>query len=262
MSYPNWIKDLCWKISEGDKVLFSRELKIAELNGALFGLQTDYEEQSVLVDNLSRKIGDLEKQIPKIDPTQIYWDNKRPKTDNFTYPARSTPFSKNANIDVDPRVFLTTIDNSLPVFSGSRDEVAMQALKYVYGNLTYTTDLGQFKRVEEWLFPFETLYLKKGDCEDLNIAIAAILIHNGIPSWRVRVVCGDVNVDGKNVGHCWCTYLREKDNQWVLLDAAYWPTDSMKGLLWKDAEKYLTCWFSFSKDHIYAKDYLDREIQP
>ena len=51
----------------------------------------------------------------------------------------------------------------------------------------------------------------------------------------IRLNAGDV----KGGGHCWCTYLAEKDNVWYILDWCYWYNESKDlGRTWKDAEKY------------------------
>jgi predicted transglutaminase-like cysteine proteinase len=162
---------------------------------------------------------------------------------------------------MDPRFFFENQDNGLPLQTGANhDEVALKSLQWVIQNITYTSDLAQFKNPEEWLFPAETLFLRKGDCEDGAILMANMMVKAGIPYWRIRLNAGDVwdgsgiPMTGGKIGHCWVTYLRESDNVWVILDWCY-----NAGIhKWKDAEDYFDIWFSFNRDFIFAQDRLDK----
>jgi len=188
---------------------------------------------------------------------QLYWENKRPKDNNYRYKARCLSHGNSANIFMDPRIFFSIEDSSIPIIHGnSNDEIAYSCLRYVRSNIRYKTDTEQFKSDEEWLFAFETQVLRKGDCEDGAIYLANIMKKSGIPYWRIRLNAGDV----KGGGHCWLTYLKEENNQWYIMDWCYWPDKSLKGLSWKDAEDYFDIWFSFNEKDIYVSDKLDREI--
>ena len=203
----------------------------------------------------SLEVAYLKKQVPKIDPLETFWNNKRPKTESYSYKARPAP-GFITNINVDPRIFFVNHD-ILPSVSGStNDEKAKNALQFVIDKVTYTPDMTQFKDNEVWLFPFETMSLKKGDCEDGAILLANILLANGIPYWRVRLNAGDVN----GGGHCFVTYLRESYNQWVILDWCYWPDKSVDlNELYKGAtENYFKIWFSFNRDYIYLNEEFER----
>jgi predicted transglutaminase-like cysteine proteinase len=190
----------------------------------------------------------------KPDPLETYWNDKRTKTDDYIRKVR-TVLNKTVMTYVDPRIFFNATDNIVPVVTGTNDEKAYAALNKVIDLITYTSDTSQFKQDEEWLFPYESLQLEHGDCEDGAILLANIMLKSGIPYWRIRLNAGDV----KGGGHCWVTYLRESDNQWVILDWCYWPEQSLPGLLYHDAENYFDIWFSWNTKHIYLDENFERD---
>lgn len=167
------------------------------------------------------------------------------------YQAR-TLLNEDVVLALDPRVFYEMNDNSLPVVSGSNDEKALKALKWVRDNIVYTSDTSQFKHSEEWLFAHETIKIRTGDCEDGAILIANIMLKSGVPSFRIRLNAGSV----EGGGHCWVTYLRESDNQWIILDWCYWYNPN--GNLYHDAEKYYSIWFSWNTQYIFPDESFDR----
>ena len=60
---------------------------------------------------------------------------------------------------------------------------------------------------------------------------------------------------GGSSGHCWVTYLSEK-NEWLILDWCY--NYKTRGQLWRNAEDYFKIWFSFNQKLLFAADMLDR----
>jgi len=154
---------------------------------------------------------------------EIYWNNKRPKT-NVYWNARD-------DVKMDVRVFYQT-DSTLTTFKGSTDERAKKCLRWVIENISYVGDSGEF-----WQYSYETLLSNTGDCEDGAILLANMMEMSGIPYWRIRLNKGYV----EGGYHAYLTYLRESDNQWVICDWCYWPDESLHlDNLWKDAEKYFT----------------------
>ena len=229
-------------------------------------LDSKIEENQVLLeqqDSLLSEIGELESdlEVYKLllapdEDTEVreYWEYKRPKTNSFRYAARAAQYN-GPRILVDPRVFFTPNDNAIPIVSGdSNDELAFNALRYVIQNTRYVTDFSLYGVSEHWPFAYETISLRRGDCDGGAILLANVMLASGVPFWRIRICAGEV----KGGAHAWVTYLRESDDQWVILDWCYWPQDSLSGLLWKDAENYFRIWFSFNRDDIYANDFLDR----
>lgn len=133
--------------------------KVVNLNDSL---EEENSELNEIVTQLNEDLNNLNQEKEEENAAEEYWNNKRKKT-NLKYKARPA-FNKNKRINVDPRIFFMN-SPSLPKVSGkTNDEKANNALKYVRNNITYTEDTSQFKQNEVWLFPFETLKLKKGDC--------------------------------------------------------------------------------------------------
>lgn len=211
-----------------------------------------YAQIEMLTTERNQCLAKLGTPVVQEDPLETYWNNKRPKSD-ITYPARPIA-NKSMNYEVDPRIFWT--NDKMPTVTGAtHDEMAMNALKYVISHVTYTPDKTQFTLNEEWLFGYETLSLKKGDCEDGAILMANIMLKSGIPYWRIRLNAG--NVQGG--GHAWVTYLREADNKWYILDWCYWPNESLNfGRTYREAEKYYSIWFSWNIKYIYADEKFER----
>ena len=197
---------------------------------------------------------DLERErsllIEEINDLSFEYKPER-KTVNIFHPTRSI-ITKDFLVETDPRIFFVN-DNTIPKITGKdNDEKAKKSLDYVKKNIKYKTDIQLFKEDEQWLFPFETLALKKGDCEDGAILMANIMKKSGIPFHRIRINAGNV----KGGGHAYVTYRREKDELWYIMDWCYWPTRNWKR--WKTAKNYFGIWFSFDSKYIYQGEKFDR----
>ena len=170
-------------------------------------------EQKQQVAALQKQIADLqankpiEPTIPIVDPLEKYWNTKRSSDNTLQYQAR-TLLNEDVVLAIDPRVFYEVNDNSLPIVSGSNDQKALKALKWVHDNVVYTSDSAQFKHAEEWLFAHETGKIRTGDCEDGAILIANIMLLSGIPYWRIRLNAGDVSANA--VGNGIQTYIKQE----------------------------------------------------
>ena len=129
-------------------------------------------------------------------------------------------------------------------FKGSSDEKVIQALRYVYKNIIYKSDMSVWKINEVWQTPVETLRLKTGDCEDGAILIYALCVAAGVKPYRLFLVAGDV-VGG---GHCYITYFPDEDTVERVIDWCYWYDSkeiSLRPYYW-NLEKYnygTTEWF-------------------
>lgn len=212
----------------------------------------EYKEQDELLFNMRKLNRDLEEDVEELmkelvytknnESLEEYWNTKRPVAVR-THPARD-------GVRVDVRVFFQQ-DGLLPTISGTNDEKAKKALNYVINMIKYTSDNGEF-----WQYAYETLLTKTGDCEDGAILLANMMIMSGVPYWRVRLNKGYV----QGGYHAWCTYLREKDNKWVVLDWCYWAGES-KWLnnLWSKAEKYYNIDCSWNTKYSFGgKENFDR----
>lgn len=184
------------------------------------------------------------------DPsTPGIWDDKHPKAP-ITYRGRPLPGPKsllnglsgkaNEQWDIDVRNFIwgpddsafarlfngpvpTSVDEARDlVKAGDIDGAAWAIQRFVCHVLTYTGDTG-LGSPEFWLFPGESIALRKGDCEDGAILTVSLCRFIGIPAFRIRVAAGMVN-PGKGAaegGHAWASYLRD-DQTWVALDWCYY----------------------------------------
>lgn len=203
------------------------------------------------IEYLNEDIATLTKKLENdkdYDELGEEWNKSRPKV-NLKYRCRYLP-NKNERMNVDPRIFITPNDSSIPKVSGKTyDEIAKRALTHVINNITYVSDSTQFKESEVWLFPFETWKLKKGDCEDGAILLYNIMLKSGVPYSRVRLNAG--NVQGG--GHAWVTYKKDDGSPSVILDWCYWPDSKTRNLqkTWKDAEKYFSTWWSWNQRYIF-----------
>lgn len=199
-----------------------------------------------------------------VTKNRAYWENKHPLAEQM-YEGRPLPNGKRYNMDVRhfvwaDDIFLKKIIDEMrrphPEAEGQADLVRA-CQKFVCNTLTYTSDT-TLGASEYWLFPAETLVMKRGDCEDGSILMAS-LISCALPPdelWRIRVVAGWVEAeDGQLGGHAYCTYCRPDDNEWVILDWCYFadpqiPIDQKP--LAKDIKQYRDIWFSFNSEKAWS----------
>jgi len=205
-----------------------------------------------------------------------FWNNKHPKQ-KIVYAGRSiskicptcnqpAPMS---GLNLDVRTLITKndffledliIQNNL---KGSSDDQTMHNIqKWIVQNIRYVGDGQNQGVVEHWQFPFETLASRIGDCEDSAILICSLALAAGIPSYKVRVVAGWVkpDVNAEQGGHGYVAYLREMDNQFVVIDWCYFQDSHVevkdKPAL-KDNPLYKEVWFSFNDQFSWGnKDFV------
>lgn len=114
----------------------------------------------------------------------------------------------------------------LPQFKGSYDEIAFETHMWVTHNITYVSDELD-GRPDFWKKTKDTYESKQGDCEDGALLTAHILLKNGVPKDRVKVVGGYVyDRFGNGFGHAYCIYKRS-DGEWITLDWCAWPDEYM-----------------------------------
>jgi len=190
-------------------------------------------------------------QQDKTSELETYWNNKIKPTTKLLYNARE----KGVKINV--LGFFNKENDLVPIIIGkSNDEKALKCLLYVKRKIRYTQKKDKEKNGEFWQFANETLYWLTGDCEDGAILMANMMVAAGIPYWRIRINAGDVTWKNRTTGHAYVTYLREKDNKWIVLDWCYYYKS--KGTLWTNAKKYFGIWFSFNQKYCFKKAELDR----
>ena len=88
---------------------------------------------------------------------------------------------------------------------------------WVSSNIFYRPD-DSLGSSEYWLYPSETLALKKGDCEDFAILLCSLIRAKGTPAEEVRVVAGLVPTNGDIAGHAWVELKYQ--GKWLPLECA------------------------------------------
>jgi hypothetical protein len=102
--------------------------------------------------------------------------------------------------------------------AGTFDMRAWRIWDFVARTVEYVTDKRSCGLEDFWLFPEETLMLRKGDCEDSSFLLAAMMLASGISEHCVRVVLGKVVSSDGSYGHAWVVYQSE-DGRWCLLES-------------------------------------------
>lgn len=175
------------------------------------------------------------------------------------YKGRPLPGTKDKRFAMDVCSFLMPNDRVVGELAGkitrkahSPDEKAHAIQKWIARKLKYVSD--DVKGCSEyWMFPPETIELMKGDCEDGAILIASLLL-SVLPDYahhRVWVAAGMVKPDtgAAGGGHAYCVYIRESDNQPVILDWCYYEDSRVaveKKPIATEVSTYKEVWFAFN----------------
>lgn len=207
---------------------------------------------------------------------QNFWNTKHP-VNPVVYTGRAIPsicptckghsIKERVNIDVKTMVtvndcMITDIINRNNLKGNTHDETVLKIQKWIVSNIKYIGDDLSQGTMEYWQFPFETITCGVGDCEDGALLIATLAIAAGVPAFRVRVVAGMVQEapTAPQGGHGYVCYLRESDNQWVVIDWCYLE-DSAKPVsekpLLKDNSYYKEMWFSFNNEFSWSNKALE-----
>ncbi len=102
--------------------------------------------------------------------------------------------------------------------AGTFDIRAWRIWDYVARIIEYLPDKNAYGLEDFWLFPEETLLLRKGDCEDSAFLLTTLLLASGISEHVVRVVLGQVVSADSIYGHAWVVYQNEQ-GIWCLLES-------------------------------------------
>jgi len=207
-----------------------------------------------------------------IEELTEYWNNKRPKN-VIAYTGRAIPKRDPNNnnsilkerVCIDVKTMLTSNDALIKLIldknnlvGSNHDETILNIQKFVVQNVKYIGDDLNNCTMEYWQFPFETLADKTGDCEDGALLIAALAINAGVPSFRVRVVAGMVQPapTAPEGGHGYVSYLRETDNQWVVIDWCYLEDSNIpvhQKTIQNNNQYYKAVWFSFNNEYSWSE---------
>jgi hypothetical protein len=207
-----------------------------------------------------------------IDELINYWNNKKPKN-IIAYTGRAIPKKSSdgtgtilkERVLIDVKTMLTGNDaivkqviESNNLRGNTHDETLYNIQNWVVQNLKYIGDDLNSCTMEYWQFPFETIADKTGDCEDGALLIAALAINAGVPAFRIRVVAGMVQPapTAPEGGHGYVSYLRESDNQWVIIDWCYLEdskTPVAQKTIHKDNQYYKEVYFSFNNEFSWSE---------
>jgi hypothetical protein len=197
-----------------------------------------------------------------------FWNEKHPQQ-KVLYSGRALPHQHYVieGIQIDVRNMITVPDAILlqviqdnDLKADSVDETMLRVQKWVVKNIKYVSDDENEGASEFWQFPFETLAIGIGDCEDGALLIASLAINAGIPSFRVRVNAGIVKEapTAPEGGHGYCTYLAE-DGDWRVIDWCYFEDSEVvikDKPIFKNNQYYKDIWFSFNHIHSFGnKEY-------
>jgi transglutaminase-like putative cysteine protease len=101
---------------------------------------------------------------------------------------------------------------------GTFDLRAWRIWDYVARSVEYVSDKKSCGMEDFWLFPEETVMIRKGDCEDSSFLLATLLLASGISQHCIRVVLGRVISPDGPFGHAWVVYLNE-EGVWCILES-------------------------------------------
>lgn len=150
-------------------------------------------------------------------------------------------FSKNYNTEQ-----LQTLSNELikKYYFTNDDDYMISLLKWTWQNVEYVGDLKKWKVHEKWQRPNITLETKSGDCEDGALLIMSLARLAGIPSSRIRLVCGMV----EGGGHAWISYTSETNTEEYYLDWCYCVDLNKISVRTKaqNLPNYKSFWFAFN----------------
>jgi hypothetical protein len=209
-----------------------------------------------VIDSLNSQVISLKNRLNELEqtsPKEEYYNNKYPKVD-LTYLRHEI----DGDYQIDLRDFFMLQDASIPVVNGTDDEKALKGLLWVIDNIKYISDSSTdtYKVNEYWAYSYQTLKHKKGDCEDMSILLANILLKSGVPYWKVRLSAGNVDDGlGNSGGHCFVIYYTEIGDRWVLLDACYYPNrnEILLRKEYKEETYYKDVWFSWNQRYCFSK---------
>lgn len=233
-----------------------KECKRAEYYEGLIQLRNLNEEIKNIENNPKEYIKkkDEKKESPKANEAE-YWNNRYPISDKIVYRARNGMiYDVRDFIQADNPILMEIVEQDR-LDKGSLDDIAYNCMRCVQENIEYVSDPQLSNYSEEWLFPTETVQTGMGDCEDGTNLMISLMRNAGMPAYRVKNACGEVI----ERGHSWTIYLRETDDEWVILDWAYKATDRLihKRELAKNRTDYTKLEFTFNDEHSWAQSSME-----
>ena len=108
------------------------------------------------------------------------------------------------------------------------DATVIRILRWVHDNVSYVSDIKQYRTTEYWATPSETLKNGLGDCEDGAVLIYCLCRVAGISNEQVQIIAGGVKSGTGLGGHCWVRYT-SINYPYVIyyIDWCYWYDSSI-----------------------------------
>lgn len=197
-----------------------------------------------------------------------YWNDKWQK-DNIIYEGRNL-YSTNEKQSCDVRIFLTKneailghILDQYNLIHKTFNDTQLQIQQFIVKNIKYKSDDTNNKSPEFWQFPFETLQSGLADCEDGAILIQSLLLHQGVPSYRVKVQQGFAKPAPTQPqgGHGYCLFLEDEYNNnqdWKILDWCFYQDEQVPVIKKPNAKNggqrnaYGEIWFTFNNEYSWS----------
>lgn len=130
------------------------------------------------------------------------------------------------------------------------DKTIINIQKWVFTNISYSSDSSNWGKEEYWATAMETLTRKRDDCDGLNALIHVLARIAGVPSYLLFSVIGDVSLGG----HYWLLYWSTTHRKIVSIDATWYPDstpmeDRASFVIGKKG--YITADYLFNDEKIY-----------
>jgi len=149
----------------------------------------------------------------------------------------------------------------------SNDTKMFKIEQWIIENIRYQSDEKTYGKGELWAYPTMTASKGVGDCEDGAFLMHSLALHAGIPADRLRTYGGLVYADQYGIstgGHAWTAYQREVDDEWIIVDWCYWPTDLPldERNPMSNRHSYIDDWFYVQRDKTVESPYANYVRNP
>lgn len=165
-----------------------------------------------------------------------------------------------------PNKKIKELADSIVDAGDSNDEKAYKITQWVIDNIEYQSDMQTYGMDEYWAYPAMSLAQKAGDCEDGAFLIHSLMLHSGIPPEKIRTYGGIVaaGTGAETGGHGWTVYQRESDDQWVVLDWCYFPSQAAidERIPMMDDTKYIDDYFFVTLKGTFETPYANKVRNP
>lgn len=106
-------------------------------------------------------------------------------------------------------------------------------------------------KFDTWLFPDETITIKKGDCEDRAILMAALALASGVSAYNIRIALGYLKYNNEKQAHVWLMYKNEH-GAWQIIEPNDYTKKNGTATLESTSDKYYVPYFVFNTDHLWG----------